>query len=53
MKEDTKLVHLGRGPSSFEGTVNLPVYRASTILSADMDSYIHRFDDDKNLTDIT
>ena len=53
MKEDTKLVHLGRGPSSFEGTVNLPVYRASTILSADMDSYIHRFDDEKNLTDIT
>ena len=53
MKEDTKLVHLGRGPSSFEGTVNLPVYRASTILSADMDSYIHRFDDQKNLTDIT
>ena len=53
MKEDTKLVHLGRGPSSFEGTVNLPVYRASTILSADMDSYIHRFDDEKNFTDIT
>ena len=53
MKEDTKLVHLGRGPGSFEGTVNLPVYRASTILSADMDSYIHRFDDEKNFTDIT
>lgn len=53
MKEDTKLVHLGRGPSSFEGTVNLPVYRASTILSPDMDSYIHRFDDEKNFTDIT
>ena len=53
MKEDTKLVHLGRGPSSFEGRVNLPVYRASTILSTDMDSYIHRFDDEKNFTDIT
>ena len=53
MKEDTKLVHLGRGPSSFEGTVNLPVYRASTILSTDMDSYIHRFDDEKTFTDIT
>ena len=53
MKEDTKLVHLGSGPSSFEGTVNLPVYRASTILSTDMDSYIHRFDDEKNFTDIT
>ena len=53
MKDDTKLVHLGRGPSSFEGTVNLPVYRASTILSTDMDSYIHRFDDEKTFTDIT
>ena len=53
MKNDTKLVHLGRGPSSFEGTVNLPVYRASTILSTDMDSYIHRFDDEKTFTDIT
>ena len=53
MKNDTKQVHLGRGPSSFEGTVNLPVYRASTILSTDMDSYIHRFDDEKTFTDIT
>ena len=53
MKNDTKLVHLGRGPSSFEGTVNLPVYRASTILSTDVDSYIHRFDDEKTFTDIT
>ncbi len=53
MKNDTKLGHLGRGPSSFEGTVNLPVYRASTILSTDMDSYIHRFDDEKTFTDIT
>ena len=53
MKDDTKLVHMGRGPSSFEGTVNLPVYRASTILSPDIDSYIHRFDDEKNFTDIT
>ena len=44
---------MGRGPSSFEGTVNLPVYRASTILSPDIDSYIHRFDDEKNFTDIT
>ncbi len=44
MKQDTKLVALGRGPATEEGTVNLPVQRASTILSPDLHSYIHRFD---------
>ena len=53
MKDETKLVHLGRGQKSFEGTVNMPVYRASTILSPDVDSYIHRFDGEKAFTDIT
>ena len=53
MKDETKLVHLGRGQKTFEGTVNMPVYRASTILSPDVDSYIHRFDGEKALTDIT
>ncbi len=53
MKDDTKLVHLGRGRGGFEGTINLPVYRASTILSADTDSYLQRFDADKAFTDIT
>ena len=53
MKDETKLVHLGRGQKIFEGTVNMPVYRASTILSPDVDSYIHRFDGEKALTDIT
>ena len=53
MKDETKLVHLGRGQTSFEGTVNMPVYRASTILSPDVDSYIHRFDGEKTFTDIT
>ena len=38
MKSDTKLVHLGREDAREEGTVNLPVYRASTILSTDVDS---------------
>ncbi len=47
MKEDTRLVHLGRGPVEEEGTVNLPVYRASTILSADLESYVHRFDGER------
>ena len=53
MKDETKLVHLGRGQKTFEGTVNMPVYRASTILSPDVDSYIHRFDREKTFTDIT
>ena len=53
MKDETKLVHLGRGQKTFEGTVNMPVYRASTILSPDVDSYIHRFDGEKTFTDIT
>ena len=33
MHEDTKAVHLGRHPERFAGTVNTPVFRASTILS--------------------
>ena len=53
MKQDTKLVHIGRGRAEFEGTVNLPVHRASTILSPDVESYIHRFDGDNRFTNIT
>ena len=33
MHEDTKAVHLGRHPGRYAGTVNTPVFRASTILS--------------------
>jgi len=53
MKADTKLIHLGRGPKVAEGTVNLPVYRASTIVSPDVDSYLDRFDGDKVYTHVT
>jgi cystathionine beta-lyase len=35
MQDDTKAAHLGRYPERFAGTVNTPVFRASTILSAD------------------
>ena len=42
MKEKTKLVHLAQGVRKSEGTVNIPVHRASTILSADADSYLSR-----------
>ena len=53
MKQDTKLVHYGRGAAEFEGPVNVPVHRASTILSPDVESYIHRFDADNAFTNIT
>lgn len=42
MKRDTKLVHLARAERRLEGTVNIPVHRASTILSPDLDSYLNR-----------
>ena len=32
MKADTRLLHVGRHPHDHNGTVNTPVYRASTIL---------------------
>lgn len=41
MKDDTRLVTAGRDPSAHYGAVNVPVYRASTILHetvAEMDS---------------
>ena len=53
MRQDTKLVHFGRGAAEHEGTVNVPVHRASTILSPDVESYIHRFDGDNRFTNIT
>jgi cystathionine beta-lyase len=39
MKEDTKLVTIGRNPHSHHGAVNLPVYHASTILYPTMDAH--------------
>ena len=53
MEDDTKLVTLGRGPAEPEGTVNLPVYRASTILSPDLESYTRRFEGDRAYESIT
>lgn len=53
MKPTTKLVYFGRGATELEGTVNLPVYRASTIVSPNLHSYIHRFDDDRRYESIT
>ncbi|MFL6744853.1 MAG: trans-sulfuration enzyme family protein, partial [Sphingomicrobium sp.] len=39
MKLDTLLVHAGRDPERFEGLVNAPVTRASTILHPDMAAF--------------
>ena len=39
MKLDTLLVHAGRDPERFEGLVNAPVTRASTILHPDMATF--------------
>ena len=53
MKDETRLVAAGRGRVEPEGTVNLPVYRASTILSPDVDSYLRRFEDGRAYEAIT
>ena len=39
MKLDTLLVHAGRDPERFEGLVNAPLRRASTILHSDMAAF--------------
>ena len=53
MKQDTKLVALGRAPVRAQGPVNLPVHRASTILSEHLDGYVHRFDGDNRYNNVT
>lgn len=42
VKDETKLVHAGRSPSDHHGTVNVPVYHASTILSPTLDEHQSR-----------
>jgi cysteine-S-conjugate beta-lyase len=46
MKKDTQLGHLGRNPGATQGTVNMPVYRASTIVFPDLETYSTRPPDD-------
>ena len=53
MKRDTRLIALGRAPVRAEGPVNVPVHRASTILSEHLDGYIHRFDGDNRYDNVT
>lgn len=39
MKKDTLLTHVGRDPSRYQGMVNTPVFRTSTVIHADLASY--------------
>ncbi len=46
MKKDTLLGHAGRNPSQHHGTINMPVFRASTIVFPDLETYGTRPADD-------
>ena len=46
MKKDTLLAHAGRDPQRYQGMVNTPVFRTSTVLFPDFDSYEARGGDD-------
>src|SRR4051812_18466419 len=39
MKKDTLLTHVGRDPSRYDGMVNTPVYRTSTVIHPNLASY--------------
>ncbi|HUF81019.1 MAG TPA: cystathionine beta-lyase [Burkholderiales bacterium] len=46
MKKDTLLARAGRDPARHQGMVNTPVFRASTVLFPDLESYESRGGDD-------
>jgi len=46
MKKDTLLVHAGRDPERYQGMVNTPVFRTSTVLHPDRESYEAPRDED-------
>ncbi len=46
MKKDTLLTHVGRNPLQTSGTVNMPVYRTSTMVFPDLESFEAREPDD-------
>src|SRR3954454_13769948 len=39
MKKDTLLTHAGRDPARFDGMVNTPVFRTSTVIHPNLASY--------------
>jgi cystathionine beta-lyase len=46
MKKDTLLARTGRDPAAHQGMVNTPVFRTSTVLFPDLESYESREGDD-------
>jgi cystathionine beta-lyase len=46
LKPDTITSHAGRDPQRFDGVVNTPVFRASTVLFPNLESYQRRDPDD-------
>jgi cysteine-S-conjugate beta-lyase len=42
MKKDTLLARLGRDPAQYRGMVNTPVFRTSTVIFPDLESYEQR-----------
>jgi len=46
MKKDTILAHAGRNPGQHQGMVNTPVFRTSTVLHPDLESYEAPRDED-------
>jgi len=46
MRKDTLLAHAGRDPAAYQGMVNTPVFRTSTVLYPDLESYESRGGDD-------
>jgi cystathionine beta-lyase len=46
MKKDTLLARVGRDPARHQGMVNTPVFRTSTVLFPDLESYESRDGDD-------
>src|SRR5688572_17792985 len=42
MKKDTLLTHVGREPSRYDGMVNTPVFRTSTVIHPNLESYEKR-----------
>src|SRR3954466_12965827 len=40
--QDTLLIHSGRDPQKHAGLVNMPVFRGSTVLFPDVETYEHR-----------
>lgn len=42
LRRDTIATHAGRDPQKHAGLVNMPVFRGSTVLFPDVDSYEHR-----------